>query len=361
MPRKKSKLQAVAGNRPHAPAKKFPGPVAAPAEKPAPPQVSGRWLLLAVTGTIAAAALCAWGALCLLFWQGNWQLLYHPAAAIARTPAAAGLAFDPIGFATTPAGVPRLSGWWISAASGASANPYTVLYLHDQDGNLSGAVDHLAQLHAAGVNVFAFDYRGYGQSQFAHPSEKRWLEDATWAWQYLTATRHVDPHLLVVDGTGLGADLALELAASHPELAGVVIESPLDDATSAIFNDGRAQLVPAHLLAADRWDLPAAAEALHVPSLWFLPFPAQPENGAPPRNPAFFEQIAAPKMFVWLPPGQATTVSFSAEFSRWLDSLKVDSLAPAAAHPPALNPAPQTKPAGKSSRRRHRKSASSTH
>jgi uncharacterized protein len=356
MSRKKPRLQVVAGRR-----------VAAPAGKPAArgirnaaasggsasaasPLVSGRWLLLALAGALAAAALCVWLVLCLLYWQGSWQLLYHPSSAITRTPASAGLAFDSIGFATTPAGIARLRGWWIPAAPGTPQSRYTVLYLHDKDGNLSGTVDQLVQLHAAGVNVFAFDYRGYGQSQFAHPSEKRWLEDAEQALAYLINTRHIDPHSLVLDGRGLGADLAVELAAAHPELAGVVADSPLEDAASALFEDARAHLVPAHLLASDRWDLSSAAADLRMPSLWFLPFPEQPKSGAPAENPPFFGKVKGPKMFVWLPPGQATTISFPAEFSRWLDSLEAPT-------PPSAAPAPAQPQIRKRARRashRHR-------
>ncbi len=362
MSRKKPRLQVVAGKRatpPPAGKSAVRGARdAASAESTSARrlQVSGRWLFLALAASLAAAALCVWLALCLLYWQGNWQLLYHPSSAITRTPASAGLVFDAIGFATTPSGITRLRGWWIPASPGTPESRYTVFYLHDQDGNLSSAVDHLAQLHAAGVSVFAFDYRGYGQSQFAHPSEKRWLEDSGWAYEYLTGTRHIDPRTLVVDGRGLGADLALEFAAAHRELAGVVADSPLEDASGILFNDARAHLVPAHLLAHDRWDLAAAADALYIPSLWFLPFPEQPKNGAPAENPPFFGKVKAAKMFVWLPPGQASTVSFPAEFARWLDTLKVDSLAPA--NPGAAPPPPAAPPKPKSSRRAaHRRHA----
>ena len=141
-------------------------------------------------------------------------------------------------------------------------------------GNLSDTVDSLARLHAAGVNVLAFDYRGYGQSQFARPSEAHWREDAGWAIEYLTATRHIDPATIVLDGDGLGANLALEMAAAHAELAGVVMDSPLQTPMDAIFNDARAHLVPAHLLVRDRYDLNAAASAVRVPVLWF-----ERENG----------------------------------------------------------------------------------
>jgi uncharacterized protein len=339
MSRKKSKIQVVAGKRPAAPGNSAPA---------VPPQVSGRWLLKALAGALLAASLCTWGALCLLFWQGYWQLLYHPMTNITRTPASARLAFDSIGFNPDPSGTPSLNGWWISAPPGSNQSRYTVLFLHGEDGNLSASVDNLAQLHAAGVNVFAFDYRGYGQSQFVRPSEKHWLDDADAALRYLTATRHIDPRNLVVDGSGLGANLALELAAAHPDLAGVVAESPLENATSVIFDDARAHLVPAHWLARDRWDLAASAAAQRVPSLWFLPFPSQAQSGEPPQNPSFFEKVPAKKMFVWLPPGRATTVNFADEFTCWLDSLEPFN-------PQAQPPAPAQSPKSpRRASRRHR-------
>ena len=325
MTRKKPKLQVVASNPKAGKTTKAPAPrqpVRAENPRPVPPTISGRWLLMAIPAVLIAAALCAWGALCLLFWQGSWQLLYHPSSTVARTPAALGLPFSPIGFDPAASGQPRLTGWWIPAAADAHENRYTFLYFHGQDGNLGDTVDHLAELHAAGVNVFAFDYRGYGQSEFDHPSETRWLEDAASALQYLTATRHIDPNTIVVDGSDLGADLALEFAAAHSEVAGVVLESPVDDPVSRIFTDERAHLVPAHLLLHDRYDLNAAAAALRIPSLWFLPFPKPSTNG-PAENPEVFQKVSARKMFVWLPPGKTTTKNFADELTRWLDDLQL--------------------------------------
>jgi uncharacterized protein len=232
-----------------------------------PPTVSVRWLLAAVAIVIPAAAFCAWAVLCLLFWQGSWQLLYHPTSAITRTPATIGLSFNPVGFATSDTGVPQLQGWWIPAPSAR----YTFLYLHGQDGNLSDTLDDLAHLHSAGVSILAFDYRGYGQSLFVHPSEARMIQDAESALNYLTTTRHIDPHTIVLEGTALGANLALEVAAAHPELAGVILQSPLDKPVNAIFNDPRARLVPAHLLVNDRYDILIPARKLEIRSLLLLP------------------------------------------------------------------------------------------
>jgi hypothetical protein len=286
-----------------------------------PPTVSGRWLLTAASVTLAAAAACAWLTLCFLFWQGSWQLLYHPASAVTRTPESVGLTFDPVAFATTEDGEPRLKGWWVPAAPNADYSQYTVLYLHGQTGNLGDAVNDLAALHAVGVNILAFDYRGYGQSQFAHPSEMHWREDADWALQYLTATRHLAARSIIVDGTALGANLALEIAAAHPELAGVVVESPLLSPADAIFRDPRSRLVPAHLLVRDRFDTDRAAAALRIPSLWLIAPSGAKEALGPGEDPAGYDRIAAPKMLVRLTPASEPNQEFLNAWSRWLDDL----------------------------------------
>ena len=293
---------------------------APPQPAAAPTTVSGRWLMIAVSLATVGAGVCAWGALCLLFWQGSWQLLYHPTSAVTRTPASASLTFDPVGFATTDAGEPLLKGWWIPAAPDARFTRYTVLYLHGQNGNLGDTVDALASLHAVGVNVLAFDYRGYGQSQFVHPSETRWREDAESAVQYLTGTRHLAANAIILDGNDLGANLALEVGAQHPELAGIVLQDPLDSPANAIFNDPRAHMVPAHLLVSDRFDAASPAAALRLPSLWFLQS-AQPGKGAPPGDPEAFKSLTAPKMLVWLDPASNAMKNMQDALSRWLDDL----------------------------------------
>jgi len=282
-----------------------------------PATVSGRWLLIAAGLAIVAAAACAWLTLCLLFWQGSWQLLYHPTATVARTPASVGVAFDAVGFASTEAGEPRLKGWWIPAAPDAHYSRYTVLYLHGQTGNLGDAVDSLAALHAVGVNILAFDYRGYGQSLFARPSEQRWREDADWAIQYLTATRHVPAGFILLDGSALGANLALEVAAAHPELAGVVLDEPLDSPAIAIFSDPRAKLVPARWLFKDRFDERAAALALLIPSLWLLRGSTQ-RRGNASEYPEALQATSSRYMVGWVDSSHPEDKGL---LWRWLDDL----------------------------------------
>lgn len=282
-----------------------------------PPTVSVRWLLGGLATALAAALVCAWLTLCILFWQGSWQLVYHPTSAVTRTPASANLSYEAVGFASNAAGEPELRGWWIPAASPAR---YTAIYLHGAAGNLGDTVSALVTLHAAGVNIFAFDYRGYGQSRFVHPSERRWREDADSALRYLTGTRHIPVKSIILVGKNLGANLAIEMAAGYPNLAGIVLEQPLESPTSAIFNDARAHLVPAHLLVSDRWETNRAASNLLISSLWFY-WNSSGTPGHDTDQPLAYQKAPARKMLVWLTASPDAAQQFSAALSSWLDQL----------------------------------------
>lgn len=300
-------------SRPNTPRK--PSHASPPNSSAPPPTVSPIWLLSMLGGLLLGALVLAWGALCLVFWQGSWQLLYHPTAKLARTPAAVGLAFSPVALATTEAGVPRLSGWWIPAAPNAPFANITALYLHGATGNLSDTASELQRLHDAGLTILAIDYRGYGQSQFVHPSEARFLQDADWSLEFLTGTRHVAPGSILLVGQGIGADLAIEAAAAHPNLAGVVLENPEPNPASAIFDDDRAKIVPAHWLVRDRWNITAAAAHLQTPALW-LQKTSPPGQLGLPGQPAAFQKIPGPKSFVWM----ISSANPNADFARILDA-----------------------------------------
>ena len=311
MPRNPHKISTRTQQEPSAPARS------------APPTISGRWLLKAMGFAVVAAALCMWSTLCLLFWQGSWQLLYHPKAAVTWTPANEGLRFESIGFDATPAGTPRLHAWWIPAESDAH---FTVIYLHGAEGNLGDCKEKLLALHAAKLNVFAFDYRGYGQSLFERPGEKRWREDADAAIGYLVNTRHIPANSVVLYGQGLGANLALEVAATHPELAGAVLDAPVDSPMGVIFNDARARLVPAHLLTSDRWDAKDAAAHVLIPSLWFVP---NSENAHQQTSvDQAFSLLSARKERVWLNDSPSMDQDHRAKLTQWLDDLPQRRSAP---------------------------------
>jgi uncharacterized protein len=291
-------------------------PAGLSASTPAFPNVPGRWLLSAAAIAILAAVALGWLSLCLLYWQGSWQLLYHPKAAIERTPASVGLEYEPVRFAATETGKTQLTGWWIPGT--ATDAGLTVLYLHGADGNLGDSVDELSSLHALGLAVFTFDYRGYGQSEAGRPSEARMLEDAKWALDWLTGTKHIPAEKVVLYGSGLGANLAAEVAAGNSKLAGAVLEAPLPDAMRMVFDDPRSRLVPARWMVADRYDLERSSSLLQVPSLWIL---AQSKKVSAEPLPEAYRALRGSKTALWLTPPAAADPRFHESLERWLDDL----------------------------------------
>jgi uncharacterized protein len=228
------------------------------------PLVSGRWLLYAILGVVGLAAVSAYLTLCLLFYQGQWQVVFHPSRTIAPTPATVGLKYDDVRFDFTGIGTPQLAGWWVPAEPGSFLANRTILLLHDGRGSLSDLTGQLRTLHSLGINLFAFDYRGFGQSADIHPSEERVYEDANAAWNYLTDTRHLDPKSIVLYGTGLGATVAAETAIRHPESPALVLENPAPPALSLIEADSRTSILPVRWLFRDRFEIGPRLRTLGV-------------------------------------------------------------------------------------------------
>jgi uncharacterized protein len=231
---------------------------------PQQPLVGGRWLIYAILGVVALAAVCAYLTVCLLFYQGQWQVVFHPSRTITPTPASLDLKYDPISFDYTGTGVAQLTGWWIPTEPTASNAARTMLVLHDGNGSLSDNAAQLKTLHALGINIFAFDYRGFGQSMNTHPSEAHVSEDADAAWNYLTDIRHLDPRSIVLYGAGLGATIATETALRHRESPALIIENPAPPALSLIAADSRTSILPIGLLFRDRFEIGPKLQTLGI-------------------------------------------------------------------------------------------------
>lgn len=154
-----------------------------------------------------------------VFRRLTYALLYHPETGEQATPADVGLAFERVGL-TAADGV-SLSAWWIPAPGSRRA----LLFLHGNAGNLSSRVERLRALHDAGLAVLALDYRGYGRSS-GRPTPEGTALDARAAWDHLVGPRGLAPGEIALFGSSLGAAVALELAASVPAPAAVLLEAP---------------------------------------------------------------------------------------------------------------------------------------
>lgn len=253
----------MAKPRKHTPPPGWKSPLA-----PQQPLASARWLLGGLAATLGLAVVCVYIAFCLLFWQGQWQLVFKPSRIITATPANAGLKYDEIGFDATETGTLQLNGWWIPAEGNAPYAADTLLLLHNGSGSLSNTVPQLLALHGLGVNILAFDYRGFGKSVTIHPSEASTYEDADAAWRYLTDTRHVSPSSIVLDGVGLGAAIAAETARRHPQAPALILEDPAPPTLDSLQSDPRMRLLPIHLLFHDRFDPAQTLAQLRTPKLF---------------------------------------------------------------------------------------------
>ena len=232
------------------------------------PLAHPRWLLTGVAATIGLAVVCVYIAFCLLFWQGQWQLVFQPSSTITATPASAGMKYDDIAFDATETGVLQLTGWWIPATVPGPFSTRTLLFLHDGRGSLSATVPQLLALHQLGSNIFVIDYRGFGKSAHLHPSEISTQQDADAAWTYLVDTRHVSPSSIVLDGVGLGAAIAAETARRHPQAPAVILENPQPPTLDTLQSDPRIRLLPVRLLFHDRFNPSSTLAHLSTPKLF---------------------------------------------------------------------------------------------
>ena len=146
------------------------------------------------------------------------HFIYFPLRELEADPSSLVLPFDEVYFVTQD-GV-RLHGWFVPGESGL-----TLLWCHGNAGNISHRLENLALVHQElGVNIFLFDYRGYGRSE-GRPSEKGTYLDAEAALGYLNSREDVDSSRILYFGRSLGAAVAVELTTQQPPSA-LILESP---------------------------------------------------------------------------------------------------------------------------------------
>ena len=147
------------------------------------------------------------------------KFIFFPDPKVDVTPRDVGLPFDDV-FFTTGDGV-RLNGWFVPYPG----SKITLLWFHGNAGNISHRVENIKLLHQkVNINVFIFDYRGYGRSE-GRVSEQGTYKDATAALEYLRSRGDVEPGGIIFFGRSLGAAVAADLAAREDCLA-LILESP---------------------------------------------------------------------------------------------------------------------------------------
>src|ERR671918_1940473 len=133
------------------------------------------------------------------------QFIFYPSATIEQTPRRVGLDFEDVFFATRD-GL-RLNGWFVPHRQARS----TLVWFHGNAGNISHRVENIKLLHdKLQINIFIFDYRGYGRSEGRVSEEGTYL-DAEAALDFVRSQLGVEPRKIILFGRSLGAAVAAEM------------------------------------------------------------------------------------------------------------------------------------------------------
>lgn len=143
--------------------------------------------------------------------------IYFPTRIIEAAPAHCGLEYEDIFFKTED-GV-ELNGWFVPAKETKA----TLIFCHGNGGNISHRLEIIKLFHEMGLNVFIFDYRGYGKSK-GRPSEKGTYSDALAAYRFVCSRKNLRKIPVVLYGKSLGAVIAIDLA-TKADVEALIIDS----------------------------------------------------------------------------------------------------------------------------------------
>jgi uncharacterized protein len=119
----------------------------------------------------------------------------------------------------------NLHGWYVPTP-GARA---TLLWFHGNAGNLSHRLDNIQRLLPLNLNIFIFDYRGYGKSE-GEPDEKGIYKDSLAAYNKVLELEGVSVDSLFLFGRSLGGICAVETALNN-SARGLILESVFTSAS----------------------------------------------------------------------------------------------------------------------------------
>ncbi len=160
--------------------------------------------LILLTGLAMALAGCS-------------KLFFYPMEPWVQNPENQGLSYEDV-VLIHPRGL-RLHGWWLPAKGEAKGS---VLFLHGNAENISTHIGSVMFLPEQGLNVFLFDYRGYGRSEGIAYLEGLLMDVEAGLGQLLVYDKTDN---LAVFGQSLGAALAILVVADsrYKEKIGVLV------------------------------------------------------------------------------------------------------------------------------------------
>jgi fermentation-respiration switch protein FrsA (DUF1100 family) len=227
----------------------------------------------------------------MLRWFENHQV-YVPHTTLETTGRELGRPFEEVTFQAGDQ--TQLHAWFFPAPANSPRGQLVALFCHGNAGNISHRLKYYDTLLQTGLNVFAFDYRGYGRSK-GKPGEEGTYLDALAACQWLVQKGFLSTNIIAY-GESLGGAVATELALRQA-LGGVVLQSTftsIPDIGAEVF-----PWLPVRWIATIRYDTRNKLSRLTIPALImhsrsdrFIRFHHAERNFAAAREPKLFWEIA---------------------------------------------------------------------
>lgn len=183
--------------------------------------------------------------------------LYHPDEIVSTNPNHVNLVYQDVYFKTKDN--ESLNGWFVPA-DGAEV---TLLFCQGRSGNLSSTVPMIRFFHGMGFNVFAFDYRGFGNSS-GKPSEQGLYKDVEAAYDFLMDKKEISKDKIVVYGRSLGGPVAAHLCLKR-KCAALILEGSFPSLKTYVSDAGG--FLPAEWLVSEKFDTISQVKKITIPKL----------------------------------------------------------------------------------------------
>jgi alpha-beta hydrolase superfamily lysophospholipase len=250
-----------------------------------------RWTLLAATALALGIAVLA-GCATLDERQRAWIFQPSDRSWSGGLAAAEGMEDVWIGFKAKASGdeMATLHGLWLPAEQPKAP---VLLYLHGARFNVTGSAPRMRRMQELGFSVLGVDYRGFGKSTHALPSEESAYEDARAAWNWL-ARKYPDRPRYVF-GHSLGGPIAINLATEVNDESGTIVEGTFTSIADVV-STSKWGWMPVSLLITQRFE--AARKVGKIGSPLLVVHGGEDRLILPDLGRKLYEAAAQPKLFM---------------------------------------------------------------
>ena len=184
------------------------------------------FLLVFIAGLAAGFLLAALAGLWFMIPGLERSFVFRPSLEISKTPETFGVPFERHRIDSTDGCT--LDAWHVCPPEPTAS----VIYFHGSGGNLGSVAETFAMYYLCGLEVFGFDYRGYGESS-GTPTEAGLYADGLAAVEYFNKNLRMAERPLIYIGRSLGGPVAAFVARENPP-RGLVLEATFPSKDSLI-------------------------------------------------------------------------------------------------------------------------------